>query len=150
MYCYVFSILSLLIFLYIVDLKTFIQTSTDTNLIKTNGFFKTNYFLFLGSLVGIPPLLGFFSKFFLFLTLLSFQNYLFIIIFIVLNFFLLVFYLQQVRFLQSNLKKKLFIKKKLKPNFASFFLIIGLQWVNVFSFFFLPLVFNNILFYVVL
>jgi NADH:ubiquinone oxidoreductase subunit 2 (subunit N) len=146
-YCYIYCVLSVILFIYITDPKNSIQTSSNFSIYNNNLFLKTNYFLFVGSLVGIPPLLGFFSKFYLFLVILNFQNILFSLLFILCNLFLLVFYLQQLRYLNTNLKKKFLIKTSFKKNFASHFLIVCLQFINIFSVFLLPIFLENLCYY---
>lgn len=104
----------------------------------------------MGSFIGIPPLFGFFSKLYLFINLLLLQNNFIIIIFIVVNTFLMIFYLQQLRYLQSNFKKKFFFKCYFKVNWLGLFIIMCLQYINIFSIIFIPFFFNNLLYNIIL
>lgn len=58
--------------------------------------------LTLLSLAGVPPLLGFVSKFLLMMVIVSKHNYLFFIILGILNMFMLYFYIQNFRFIISK------------------------------------------------
>ena len=76
----------------------------DLKILNSSNFFLlTIIFLFL-SLAGIPPLVGFIGKF-LMLILFFNQNYfLFIILFFLLNLFMIYFYIQNLRFLWRKTK----------------------------------------------
>lgn len=116
LYTYIFSFLFVFIFLYMVDVNNIIQTSVNFSNINSSFFKRLNFFLFMGSFVGIPPLFGFFNKLFVLFNLLTLQNNLLLVIYVLINLFLLVFYLQQLRYLQSNLKKKFYYKGFYKAN----------------------------------
>lgn len=69
-------------------------------------FGKFTILLGLLSLSGIPPLLGFFAKLFIFFALIIQTNYILLAAFLLFNLFALYFYLQTTRHLaQSNLQK---------------------------------------------
>ena len=70
------------------------------------SFSKFTVLLGLLSLSGIPPLLGFFAKLFIFFALIMQANYILVGTFLIFNLFALYFYLQATRHLaQSNLQK---------------------------------------------
>lgn len=58
------------------------------------------------SLSGMPPLLGFFAKFFIFVFLMAKANYMLLGLFFFFNLFALYFYLQNTRYLIQSKKRK--------------------------------------------
>lgn len=149
-YMYITMFIFTLIFLYSINFYNILNNSINFSLLYTNNFKKINLFLFIGTFVGIPPLLGFFAKALLFVNLLFFQKYLFFIILILINVFLMVFYLQQLRFLQSNFKKNFFLKTKLLNNYKNYSLIITFQLINVFSCLLIPFLFKLFLLFTII
>merc|ERR1711994_691469 len=112
-------ILFFIIYIYILSGVIFIYGQ-----IKLGRFFYVNsinffdkFFLILVfiSLGGIPPLLGFLSKFIVLKILISFLNFFFLIIFS--SLILLYFYLSRLYFFLSNLPT---IKIRFKINFINF------------------------------
>ena len=126
-----------------------------------NGSFKTLYSfivfsfegsylffitIFLFSLAGVPPFMGFFSKIYLLNLLVEQSFFLLYSIFIILLIFGLYFYMQNLRFLHStNLKSnfKPFLKVERKSVsmlyyliFWSFFLINGVFFIEDTLFYF--------------
>jgi len=71
----------------------------DLKVLNTSNFFLlTIIFLFL-SLAGIPPLVGFIGKFLMLILFFNQNHFLFIILFFLLNLFMIYFYIQNLRFL---------------------------------------------------
>ena len=84
--------------------------------------------IILLSFAGIPPLLGFISKFLVFLFIASKQNYLFLFLFVFSNMFVIYFYIQNLRFLTSkNTSNKFYIKNN--------FIYVNLNIINYFNYF---------------
>ena len=88
------------------------------------------------SLAGLPPLAGFLGKLLLFVYFL-FKSYYLIGIILVLNMFMMFFYLQNLRFL---VKKHNYINNTSKTylpyfNFNSIIYLIILNFLNIFSIF---------------
>lgn len=112
--------------------------NTNFKLFSHHTFVKYNFFFFLLSLAGVPPLLGFLNKIFILNIILYLNNTVITILFIVLNTFLLVFYIQQVKFLQSSKKKFIFFKQNYNysTNLVQFFIIM--QFINQCAIFIVP------------
>lgn len=58
--------------------------------------------LFLLSLAGVPPLLGFVGKFLLYIQLLAYKSYFLFSVFLLFNIVVLYFYIQNIRFMVSK------------------------------------------------
>ena len=91
---------------------------------STYLFFLT---VFLFSLAGVPPFMGFFSKIYLLNLLIDQSFFLLYSIFIILLIFGLYFYMQNLRFLHStNFKSnfKPFLKNERKSFFMFYYLLV--------------------------
>lgn len=141
-YVYVITVMFFIIFIYMLDFQNQLNNSIKLNMIDSYLPIKINFFLFLGSLIGIPPLMGFFSKLILFVTLMVFQKFLIIVILLLVNLFLLIFYLQQTRYIQTNKKKTYFFKINIEQNYNLYFIIITFQAINILSIFIIPFIFD--------
>lgn len=137
-YSYVWVVLILLLFVIYINIYSTLLINTNFKLFSTSMFVKYNFFFFLLSLGGVPPLLGFLNKLFLINILIFTQNTMLFLFFIIINTFLLVFYIQQVKFLNSSKKKFIFFKNNFKHNnfLVQFFLYC--QFLNQFAVFILP------------
>lgn len=132
---------TVIVFIFFLGWTSFFETAKSNlrfNKFFPNIFIRANFFLFAASLVGLPPLFGFFTKFIIFLNLLLLQKYIFFIFFLIFNGFLMVFYLNQFRYVQSNFKKNFFFLKKNKTNTFIIMFIIVSQFINLFALIFLP------------
>ena len=120
---------------FLFDFKVF-KSLNEYKFFKTTGFFNTTIVIILMSLAGVPPLLGFFTKFFLFATLLSLNQILFFTLFLVLNLFIIFFYVQNIRFLVSKTPKNifLFINFKVYLNFQLIKLLVFFNFLTVSAF----------------
>jgi NADH:ubiquinone oxidoreductase subunit 2 (subunit N) len=141
---YIYTILTFLLFLGWAEFFENTKVNLKLSGLYTNSFIKINFFLFLASLVGIPPLFGFFTKFMIFFNLVFLKNYLIFIFLLIFNAFLLVFYLNQIRFLQSNFKKKIFIINRNKFNLFVLSFVITAQFVNITALVLIPFFFKFI------
>ncbi len=63
------------------------------------------------SMAGMPPLLGFFGKFLTIIFFFSKQQYLLLFLFIILNIFVIYFYILNLRFLLTKTTKSFFFIK---------------------------------------
>lgn len=137
-YSYMWVVLIFLLFiLYINNYSTFLL-NTNFKLLNTTIFIKYNFFFFLLSLAGVPPLLGFLNKIFILNILAMTHNILLLWFFIIINTFLLVFYIQQVKYLQSSKKKFIFFKISQKNDLKLTQFFILLQFFNQCAIFFIP------------
>lgn len=123
-------------------------------------YFKTlNEFKFIGdfkkilspilntflSLAGVPPLMGFCSKFIIFIVVFEKINFTFILLYSFFNLFVIYFYIQNFRFLSSNKTYIYFLK--IPQISKNFFLFVLLSLFQFFNFFFI-LFFEEFLIYI--
>lgn len=96
------------------------------------------------SMAGIPPLMGFCTKFVLFILIVERVNYFFIFFFSFFNMFAMYFYIQNFRHLVTNkLYKNFYIWDVSFDNYTFTILIQSIQFLNVFFVF----IFEDFLFY---
>lgn len=108
---YLLSLTVIFFIFFLFNLNSFINLSS-IKIFSSTHFFYMSIILSLLSLVGMPPLLGFVGKFLMVIFVNLKTHFFFSIIFIVLNLFLIYFYIQNFRFL---------IKKTNYVNNSSFF-----------------------------
>lgn len=122
---------------FLFDFRIF-RTLSEYKFFRTTGFINISLVVLFLSLAGIPPLLGFLSKFYLFLLLFSSKIYIFISIMIIFNLFVMYFYIQNIRFIQSKDLLNIFFFKRNKV-YINFPLIVVLSlgfYLNICSIFF--------------
>lgn len=108
-------------------------------------FLKINLITLFLSLAGIPPLLGFGGKFLLLLYLFTNNAIFIVIVFILLNVYVLYFYLQNIRFFtgtQSNTITNLIFASNQTE--AIYNKLVLLMFINIFGILYL----NNIIIYI--
>jgi len=135
-YCYIFLICQIFLIIFMFD-TTYFRTINELKFISDLKKIVSptlNTFL---SMAGIPPFLGFCSKFVIFIVIFEKINLLFIVLYSFFNLFVIFFYIQNFRFLSSNksysgfFNLPLFSKKKFFFNVLSLF-----QFINFFSIFY--------------
>lgn len=120
-----------------------IKSLNAFKLINTPIFTSTTTLIIILSLAGLPPLLGFLPKFFIFNYLIKFSNFFLIFFLTVLNFMMTYFYIQNLRLLVSKKNTNIFIIRQhnvvINKNilslivFFTFINICGIFLINEFS-----------------
>ena len=117
-------------------------------LFNSNKYISIIFLIFLFSAMGIPPMLGFFSKLFILLNIIKLKMYFFALFLIILNSIGVIYYLRFIKMLYfSNSNKFLFLTDlgEIKALFLVF-----LVYLNIFFFLYpdyLLLVIHNIILY---
>lgn len=131
---FVYTILLFFFFtvFFLFDFRIF-RTLSEYKFFKTSGFFNTTLIVIFFSLAGVPPFLGFFSKFLLFAGVFISSNFFLFVFFIFLNLFFIFFYIQNVRFLFSKTNKNIYIYQQFKVylNFSLISFLTFMNFVNV-------------------
>lgn len=148
-YLITYIVLSFSIFCSIIALRNWSTNNQLKNIMDLKNLINTNFligFVFiltLFSLAGIPPLIGFFSKFFIFLALLEQENYLivcFALIFSVIGAFYYIRLVKIILFNNNNTRDYTLIFPLI---FVEKLILVSSCLINV-CFFFNPNIFLNI------
>jgi NADH:ubiquinone oxidoreductase subunit 2 (subunit N) len=143
-----FSIICIYIFSYIYIIFSFLILLFLTFTLKKNSLYFSKLYcwnaytrifaivIFL-SLAGVPPFIGFFSKFFFFFFLFIYTNYLVILNFIFINFLIFYFYIQYLRYLYYSNNSKIFTLRTYAIPYSVTCIAILLFFFNVMSFVFI-------------
>lgn len=139
---YVVLTVAIFIFLFVIDNRTFNFLNNFKLVQGIMGIF-IGVVLCVASMAGIPPLLGFVGKFFLFIYLLSVESYFLFLIFLVVNFFALYFYIQNFRFMVSKTTNYTYVGFKFSFALNEWYIFFGalLLTLNVFGFLFIEDIF---------
>jgi NADH-ubiquinone oxidoreductase chain 2 len=135
---YYFLIYSILNFLIINIFKKYnINYINQLKFFNLNFFFKLNLLILIFSIIGLPPIIGFFIKWILIKTLIYNKIFLILIILINLTILNIFFYIKITFFIlfNFNLFNKWFIQNLKKNNFNKIF------FINFFSIFFIYFLF---------
>jgi len=149
LYEYGFSLILLNVTIYIILLLTIfgVLFLFDVRFFKTLNEFKgLGSLIFLSittviallSMAGIPPMMGFVGKFLMFIYFLFKQNYFIAIFFTFFNFFIIYFYIQNIKFMVTKSSTNYFLIKNnfIFLNFNFIYIIILLNFINFFGIFF--------------
>ena len=134
-YIYLLFLLFSIILLF--DIKNFL-TLNEFRKFSGLQFFSVTLLLTLFSLAGLPPFIGFVSKFLMFFFLIFKKSFFFLFFFTVINIFIIYFYIQNVRFLISSVSQTPFFFKnnQVYLNFNLIFYIVVMNFFNFFGIFF--------------
>eukprot|EP01110_Echinostelium_bisporum_P005564 TRINITY_DN235_c0_g1_i5.p2 TRINITY_DN235_c0_g1~~TRINITY_DN235_c0_g1_i5.p2 ORF type:complete len:279 (+),score=-4.15 TRINITY_DN235_c0_g1_i5:314-1150(+) len=139
-YIFVYSIITILIYSPVILLRKVDNSRMLINLRdlltlkKTNPTLSILFSLAFFSLAGIPPFLGFFSKFFLLLISMDNAYYFFTIIAIVFSIFSCYYYIRMIKILYFSSKLKFSYQKPI--DLTSALIISILTYINLFFLFF--------------
>ncbi len=138
----------LLIFIYFICFFFFfnlnnIKTLNEIKKFSTNNFVLYSFILALFSFSGMPPLLGFFSKFSIVIFFFMKNHFLLIFIFFFINIFLLFFYIQNIKFLVKKNKNYDNILNNYKEIqfYSNLNFLIFLSFLNFCGLFFIETIF---------
>lgn len=136
-FSYIFILINVFLLFFLFDLK-YIKTLNDLKFFGNLPLITTFIVILLLSFAGIPPLLGFVSKFLIFIFIITKNNYLFLFLFIFSNMFIIYFYIQNLRFVVSkSVNSKFFIKNKFVYLNKNLLLIFNIfNYLNIFSIFY--------------
>lgn len=137
-YLMVYNLISLSLWAFLLNIK---NKSTNTSikdirelvlLYNSNKFLAIYFYIILFSAMGLPPLIGFFSKLYLLLNLIDLKMYLFTLYLIILNAITAFYYLRLIQVMFSfKTDKHIFIEKigELKT-----IILIIILYINIFFF----------------
>ena len=109
--------LTLFFFLFsLVNLET-LKNMNSIGVLSAVSSLKFFFLLGILSLCGVPPLLGFFAKMYIFINLFNSFSYFLLFIFFIFNLFAMYFYLQNTRYLIFNSSIKVY-----RTNFNNFYI----------------------------
>lgn len=132
--------------LFLYDIKK-LKTLTSLKVLNKYSFISLTTVLLFLSMSGIPPLAGFVGKFLMFNFLFFSQNYIYVSLFSLLNFFSIYFYVQNLRFMVSKTQVNFFLISGFNV-FYSKNLINILVFLNLLNFF--SIIYIEDLFYILL
>lgn len=145
LFIYFVLVVNFFIFLLHIRFQFFYLEISNLNFLvfffKMNSLISFAFGILMFSFAGLPPLAGFFSKLFVFYSVLELNNYLIFIFFIFLVTFSSIYYIRLVVFIFFNNFNNKFILffMQLKENF--FYLLFNFLYFNLFFVFFQDWVF---------
>lgn len=114
------------------NLTKFKEIGDIVLLFNSNRYFSIIFFLFLFSAMGIPPMIGFFSKLFVLLNIIELKMYFFALFIIVFNSIGVIYYLRLVKVMYFSTSNKFLFLTDI-GELKSLFLVV-LLYVNIFFF----------------
>lgn len=135
---YVLLLLNFFLIIFLFDLN-YIKTLNEVKYLSNIPFVSFFIICLFLSLAGIPPFLGFVSKFYIFFYLFYKSVYIYIFIFLFFNLFSIYFYVQNLKFLiTKKIHNKFNIKKnKINYNINFIFFINFINFFNITSIFYI-------------
>lgn len=123
--------------LFLFDIR-FFKTLNEFKGFGSFIFLSITVLVVLLSMAGIPPMFGFVGKFLMFIYFLSRQNYFIAIFFTFFNFFVIYFYIQNIKFMVAKTMSNYFILKNnfIFLNYNFIFFIVLFNFLNFFGIFF--------------
>jgi NADH:ubiquinone oxidoreductase subunit 2 (subunit N) len=123
---------------------SYLRTVNELKFVAAFKKFSTPVLTAILSMAGIPPLMGFCTKFILFILIFEKLNFFFILLFSVFNMFSMFFYIQNFRHLSSNKNyQSFYLWGGSFENYTFFTLLNSIQFLNFFFIF----IFEDFLFY---
>jgi len=101
LFIYVSLNISIFCILFLFDLRN-LKTLNEIKIFNSTPSITIPFVIIVLSMAGVPPLLGFLGKFLLFFCVFTKANWLISLILMILNFFVVYFYVQNLRFLVSK------------------------------------------------
>jgi NADH:ubiquinone oxidoreductase subunit 2 (subunit N) len=99
---YLFIFYFLFFIFYLIDLKN-LNLNSQLFVFEKSNFLTLNFIFIFLSFAGIPPFLGFFSKFIIAGFLIVKSNFFYFFIFLFFNFFVIYFYIQNFKYINTSL-----------------------------------------------
>lgn len=132
-FIYIYLLFNVFGLFFLFDLR-YLRTLNELKNCGNLMFITISLTLLLISLAGVPPLLGFVGKFLLFIFLIKSSNWFLVIFFSLINFFVIYFYIQNLRFLVT---KNIFFFFNFNQYhvFLNFHLVFFLVLLNTLNFF---------------
>ena len=118
-------------------------------LFNSNKYLSIIFLIFLFSAMGIPPMIGFFSKLFILLNIIKLKMYFFALFLIILNSIGVIYYLRFIKMLYFSTSNKFLFLTDLGEIKALF--LVLLVYLNIFFFLYpdyILLIIHNIILYI--
>lgn len=135
-YIYIYLVYLIFCLLFVFNTKK-IKTISALKVFSGNNFLCITATLAFLSIAGIPPLAGFLGKFLIFSHLFCTGKYLYLLVFLFLNFISIYFYIQNLRFLISQTQPNFYLfdgfYASLDKNLIN--IIVLMNFYNVFGIF---------------
>lgn len=146
-FVYVYLLINMFTIFFLFDLR-YLKTLSDFKFIGSVKSISIYVVLLLMSFSGIPPLLGFVSKFLMFIVFFKNSSWFIVIFFSLFNFFTIYFYIQNFRFLVSKVNyNNMLFSQNIHTSFSIIFLLCFFNFFNLFGLLYIDdfvLIFNFI------
>lgn len=139
-YMIVYNIISIGLWILLLNLRNqsnFVKLKEIGDLVllfKSNKYLSIIFFIFLFSGMGIPPMIGFYSKLFILLNIIELKMYFFALFLIIMNSISVIYYLRLIKIMFSlNTDKSIFI---VDIGEITALILLILVYINILFFFF--------------